>query len=85
MLDDWHERDRPPCLERRYTFSGYPALREFLDQAADISEEIGMYPDLSFGRDYVNVTIHGDDDGLSDICRTLAERLESLHARLSGE
>ena len=85
MLDEWKEHERPPRLERRYTFSGYPALREFLDRAAEISEELDFYPDLSFGRDYVNITIHGYEGALTDTCRALAARLDALRRELAEE
>lgn len=83
MLDQWRECERPARLERRYTFSGYAALREFLDRAAELSEQMDLYPDLSFGRDYVNVTIHGYEEGLTAGRREFAERLEALYVRLS--
>lgn len=58
MSDQWQERKRPLRLERRYEFEAYSTLRDFLDQAAELSERELIYPDLGFGRDYVNVTIH---------------------------
>lgn len=57
----WKERARPIRLERRYVFENYDALRDFLDCAAELSEREGFYPDMGFGRDYVNVTIHADE------------------------
>ncbi len=78
MKSEWSEHERPPRLERRYVFTDYPELRSFLNRAATIFEELDYYPDLSFGRDYVNVTIHGYEQGLTDICRQVAERLEAL-------
>ena len=80
MNEQWSERNRPPRLERRYQFPDYPALRDFLERAADLSEREGLYPDMGFGRDYVNVTIHADDagDGLTPGQRAFAERLDAL-------
>jgi len=85
VLDDWREHERPPRLERRYTFPGYPELREFLDRAAEISEAMDLYPDLSFGREYVNVTIHGYEEGLTEACRELADKLDALRQSLAKE
>ena len=62
MNDQWQERNRPVRLERRYEFPDYQALRDFLDRAAEVSEREGLFPDMGFGRDYVNITIHCDDD-----------------------
>jgi len=80
MNEQWSERNRPPRLERRYEFPDYPSLRDFLDRAAELSEQEGLYPDMGFGRDYVNVTIHADDsaDALTSGQRAFAERLDAL-------
>lgn len=80
MSNQWHERTRPLRLERRYEFPDYDSLRNFLDRAAEISEREGLFPDLGFGRDYVNVTIHSDDDVevMSETQRRLATELDAL-------
>lgn len=80
MGSQWQERKRPPRLERRYEFSSYDALRNFLDQAAELSEQQGLYPDMGFGRDYVNITIHAEEgsDSLDSSHREFAEQLEKL-------
>lgn len=62
MNHQWQERNRPVRLERRYQFENYDSLRDFLDRAAELSEREGFYPDMGFGRDYVNITIHVEDD-----------------------
>lgn len=80
MNQQWQERNRPQRLEKRYEFVNYEELRDFLDLAADLSESKGLYPDMGFGRDYVNITIH-TDEGKSDLeqrHREFADRLEDL-------
>jgi pterin-4a-carbinolamine dehydratase len=82
MSNQWQERIRPVRLERRYEFADYATLRDFLDRAAEVSEREGLFPDMGFGRDYVNVTIHKDEssDVLGDTQRRLAAELEALFA-----
>jgi pterin-4a-carbinolamine dehydratase len=63
MHHDWSLRRRPARLERQFRFQHYDATREFLERAAQLSQREGYYPDISFGRTYVNVTIYGDDGG----------------------
>ena len=79
MNDQWQERIRPVRLERRYEFPDYQSLRDFLDRAAVVSEREGLFPDMGFGRDYVNVRIHCDDgaNALSEMQRRLAEQLDA--------
>ena len=80
MSGQWQERNRPNRLERRYEFPDYATLRDFLDRAADLSEKEGFYPDMGFGRDYVNVTIHADDRDtpLSEAQLRFAQQLDAL-------
>ena len=80
MNDQWQERVRPIRLERRYEFPDYQTLRDFLDRAAAVSERENLFPDMGFGRDYVNVTIHCDEGTniLGDQQRRLAEQYDAL-------
>lgn len=80
MKKEWKERKRPNRLENQYQFDDYEDLRDFLDRAAELSEKEDFYPDMGFGRDYVNVTIHAPEDGesVTDQQRQFAVQLDSL-------
>lgn len=62
MSDKWVTRKRPARLERRFEFSDYEQTREFLERTADLSEAHDYYPDMSFGRTHVSMTLHMEDD-----------------------
>lgn len=79
MSQEWSERNRPARLERRYQFSDYETLRDFMDRAAELSEKQDLYPDMGFGRDYLNVTIHAEEsEELTDMQRQFAKQLDRL-------
>lgn len=80
MSDQWQQRSRPARLERRYQFENYELLRDFLDRAAELSEREGFYPDMGFGRDYVNITIHAEEgaDELNSNHHRFAQQLDDL-------
>lgn len=84
MNQDWTERQRPVRLERRLEFSDYEATRAFLDRAADLSERAGIYPDMSFGRTYVNITLH-TEDGASEVGESLHRFAADLDALIQAE
>ena len=81
-MDQWHERKRPVCLERRFEFESYSDTRDFLDRLGDFSEAKQRFPDISFGRTYVNITLRpeseGDDSQLSDGDRSFALEIDAL-------
>ena len=81
MSDQWKERKRPAQLEKRYEFSSYDQLSDFLDQAAKLSEREDFYPDMGFGKDYVNVTIHAEEgsETVTSKQREFADELEKLN------
>ena len=80
MSHQWQERKRPVRLEGRYEFKDYNTLRDFLDKAAELSEKEDLYPDMGFGRDYVNITIHVEEghEELGDEHHRFAKQLDLL-------
>ena len=86
MSQQWQERTRPVRLERRYEFQDYSTLRDFLDKAAELSEEVDLYPDMGFGRDYVNITIHLEEgvETISDSQHEFAAQLDSLAEQITN-
>jgi pterin-4a-carbinolamine dehydratase len=77
MKEVWRKRERPLCLEGRFEFNDYESLRDFLDRVAELSDREGYYPDMGFGKDYVNFTIHAKegektmDESLYEFARQL--------------
>lgn len=77
--EGWTEVERPSSLYRRFEFAAYPEARAFLDRLAGLSKETGLYPDLSFSRTYVNVTVYGSDGAAIDAeARDFAARVEAF-------
>ena len=56
-METWKLRSRPNRLERRFEFSSYEDTRDFLDKLGDYTEKINRFPDISFGKTYVNITL----------------------------
>jgi len=79
--EGWTEVERPPSLYRRFEFAAYSETRVFLDRLAGLSKETGLYPDLSFAKTYVNVTVYGSGEAVVDAeARTFAARAEAIAA-----
>ena len=61
-MEDWRQKKRPECLEKRFEFDSYEKTRDFLDALGDFSEKVSRFPDISFGRTYVNITLRPEDE-----------------------
>ncbi len=63
MEQPWTHRARPDRLERRIEFADYDSTRLFLERLNILSEQEGRFPDISFGRTYVNLTLRAEGEG----------------------
>ena len=60
MEQSWTPRPKPEQadrLERRIEFADYAGTRDFLERLNDLCEQEQQFPDISFGRTYVNLTL----------------------------
>jgi pterin-4a-carbinolamine dehydratase len=69
---------RQPALNWRFEFATYGATRDFLDLLADLSKRDGYYPNINFGKTYVNVSI--DAEGQAE----LGERASAFVAEMKA-
>ena len=86
MSPAWKQKDKAGTLEARFDFESYDELRTFLDDVADVAENVGHHPNLSFGREHVSVIIYAQaQDGLSDVDFALAQGIDDAFAKVATE
>lgn len=80
MSQNWKARTRPARLERRVEFSDFEETRNFLDRAAELAESHGNYPDMSFGRTYVSITLYpgSETEEVGDELQRYASMIDAL-------
>ena len=52
LPEEWKFIGSDGVIYRRFEFENYTATSAFLDRLAELSKEIGLYPDLSFAKTY---------------------------------
>jgi len=79
MEQPWTQRPRPDRLERRIEFDDYESTRTFLERLNALAEQEGRFPDISFGRTYVNLTLRPEEDaGVSESEQAFAAAIDAL-------
>ena len=80
MEQPWTQRSRPDRLERRIECADYETTRTFLARLESLSEQHGHYPDISFGRTYVNITLRpaAEDTPVGDSEHAFAVAIDEL-------
>lgn len=81
LPDGWESRGKPPTLFQRFEFDGYSKTRTFLDELAQLTEEIGLHPqNINFASTYVNITLDANEAGeLGEAELDLALRINQLY------
>lgn len=79
-IPGWLRQDLPPLLSQRFEFESYADTRHFLDGVTRLAEEAQLYPNLSFGKTYVSVTIDANGKKISPECVALAQKISGLVA-----
>lgn len=74
----WQRQDLPPMLTRRFEFSTYGETRTFLDGVAKLAEAANLYPNLSFGKTYVSVSIDAEGKKIGPDAVSLAQQIDAL-------
>ena len=79
MNQPWTQRTRPDRLERRIEFEDYESTRSFLERLNALAESEGRFPDISFGRTYVNLTLRPDDEQpVGEVDQAFAAAIDAL-------
>ncbi len=77
----WQRQDLPPTLSRRFEFESYAETRSFLDGVAKLAEAAQHYPNLSFGKTFVSVTLDADGKKITPNILALAQQIDALAPR----
>jgi 4a-hydroxytetrahydrobiopterin dehydratase len=79
MNQPWTQRTRPDRLERRIEFDDYESTRSFLERLNALAESEGSFPDISFGRTYVNLTLRPDEEQpVGEVEQAFAAAIDAL-------
>lgn len=80
MDHPWTHRQRPERLERRIEFDDYETTRLFLERLNALCERDGRFPDISFGRTYVNLTLRpeAEEGQIGDTETSFAAAIDGL-------
>jgi pterin-4a-carbinolamine dehydratase len=62
----WKERESPLRIEKRFEFDQYSKISKFIGEIEKLCKERDIYPNISFGKNFVSLTIFLDNKVLSE-------------------
>ena len=53
----WNKRESPLRIEKRFEFEKYSKISKFLAKIEKLCKEKNIYPNISFGKNFVSLSI----------------------------
>ena len=53
----WNKRESPLRIEKRFEFEEYSKISKFLGKIEKLCKEKNIYPNISFGKNFVSLSI----------------------------
>jgi len=61
----WNERESPFRIEKRFEFEEYSKISQFIGKIEELCKEKDIYPNISFGKNFVSLSIFLDSKEIS--------------------
>ena len=72
----WNHRESPLRIEKRFEFKEYPKISKFMEKVDELCKEKNIYPNISFGKNFVSVTIFINSKILSEIEKEFSKQID---------
>ena len=78
----WNKRESPLRVEKRFEFDEYSRISKFMKMVDALCKEKKIYPNISFGKQFVSVTIFLDSEKLSKIEKDFSNQLDKFYIEI---
>ena len=74
----WNQRESPLRIEQRFEFEEYSKISKFMEKIDQLCKEKNMYPNISFGKNFVSVTIFLDSKEMSPSEKDFSNQIDKF-------
>ena len=75
----WNERESPLRIEKRFEFEKYSKISKFMEKIEKLCKEKDIYPNISFGKNFVSLSIFLDNKALSDKVKDFSKDIDKFY------
>ena len=78
----WNQRESPLRLEKRFEFVEYSKISKFMEMVDELCKEKNIFPNISFGKTFVSITIFLDSEKSSKIEKDFSKQIDSFYLKI---
>ncbi len=75
----WNERESPLRIEKRFEFEQYSKISKFMEKIEKLCKEKDIYPNISFGKNFVSLSIFLDNKEKSDREKDFSKVIDKVY------
>ena len=76
----WNKRESPLRIEKRFEFEEYSKISKFMEKIEKLCKEKGVYPNISFGKNFVSLSIFLDNEKISDKEKVFSKDIDKFYS-----
>ena len=75
----WNERESPLRIEKRFEFEQYSKISKFMEKIEKLCKENDIYPNISFGKNFVSLSIFLDNKEIYDKEKDFSKEIDAFY------
>ena len=75
----WNKRESPLRIEKRFEFEQYSKISKFMEKIEKLCKEKDIYPNISFGKNFVSVSIFFNTNEISGKEKAFSKDIDKFH------
>ncbi len=75
----WNERESPLRIEKRFEFEEYSKISKFMEKIEKLCKKKDIYPNISFGKNFVSLSIFLDNKKISDNEKDFSKDIDKFY------
>ena len=75
----WNERESPLRIEKRFEFEEYSKISKFIEKIEKLCKERDIYPNISFGKNFVSLSIFLDSKEISSKEKDFSKDIDKFY------
>ena len=78
----WNKRESPLRVEKRFEFEEYSSISKFMKMVDELCKEKNIFPNISFGKTFVSITIFLNSEKLSLSEENFSNQIDSFYLEI---
>ena len=75
----WNQRESPLRVEKRFEFDKYQQISKFMKKVDELCKEKDIYPNISFGKNFVSIIIFLSSEKISKIEKDFSNQIDNFY------